>query len=142
MTLYQGKKEAGSPPVARSLSRGTSTPWPAVVASLTLLGCSGAGLIALLVGAKGLALGFFLGGVLSIANFIGLKLLVEKAFPSADRSEPRIFWTWTGARWALFAIVCWGLLSISRECLLGALVGYSIFLTSLGWVGVKLKPRS
>jgi hypothetical protein len=141
VTLYQGKKEAGSQP-GRVLPGRASAPWPAVVASLTLLGCSGAGLVALLVGAKGLALGFFLGGVLSIANFIGLKLLVEKAFPSADRSDPKVFWTWTGVRWMAFAVVCWGLLSISRECLLGALVGYLIFLATLGWVGVKLKPRS
>jgi hypothetical protein len=99
-----------------------------------------AGLLGLLLGAKGLALGFFLGAVLSIANFLGLKRLVERSFPGADRADPRSFWLWNGARWVLFILICWGLLAISRECLLGALLSHLFFLGILGWVGVKLKP--
>jgi len=134
MTLYQGKKE----PVSLSVRK--PAPWLAVVASLTLLGASGAGLLSLLFGAKGLALGFFLGGMLSIANFIGLKLLVEKSFPGGEGSRPQVFWLWNAVRWSLFALLCWGLLAVSRECLFGALLSYLFFLGVLGWVGVKLKP--
>jgi len=109
--------------------------WIITVVALTLGGSVGGALTALAFGKKDLALGLFLGGILSTLNFYGLKRLTEKVLRLEEQKARAMFWLLTGSRWVLFALACWGLLKISPFCLLGAMASYLWFLLVLGWVG-------
>ncbi len=134
MSFYQGKKESASVPSRRSV------PWMFQVARWTLLGGIAMALLAIFLGQKGWALGLFVGGVLSILNFFGLKSLVEKNLTPESPAGQKHFWLWNACRWVLCVLACWLLLRFSITSLLGALASYLWFLLVLTWVGWKTKP--
>jgi len=107
----------------------------ATVTMVTLTGGMAGAVLSLILGKNDLALGFFLGSILSIVNFYGLKILAERVLRTGDQKGKRSFWFWNIIRWALFAFVFWFLLMISNICLLGAVSSYLWFLAVLGWIG-------
>lgn len=135
MTLYQGRKEQPGSSVRKPL------PWMFEVARWTLLGGIVAALLALVLGQKGWALGFFAGGLLSVLNFFFLKSLVEKNMTPEGATDQRRFWFWNAARWGACVLFCWLLLSVSIACLFGALISYLWFLGVLTWVGLRTNPK-
>jgi hypothetical protein len=93
-------------------------------------------IVAFFLQRRELALGILVGSLLSIINFHLLHSLTDKVVKVGDRGRG-IFWFWTLIRWAVAAILCWGLLKISYICLLGALGGYFWALLVLGWMGFR-----
>jgi len=101
----------------------------------TLLGGAVAAVFSLIFGKNDLGLGFFLGSILSVINFYGLKVLAEKVLRPGEPKSQKLFWFWNIFRWILFAFFCWLLLMVSNICLLGAVLSYFWFLVVLGWLG-------
>ncbi|GEM_PF-2345840 len=108
--------------------------WLKTTAVLVLAGGLMGAAVAFFIQKKGLALGFFLGSLLSILYFSSLHVLTGKILKAGNRGG-KVFWFWTLLRWAAAGLVCWGLVLISPSCLLGALGGYLWALAVLGWQG-------
>jgi len=113
---------------------GDSHIWLKKTTVLVLVGGLVGAAVVFFIHQKDLALGFFLGSVLSILYFRSLRDLSGKILKAGDRGR-KIFWAWTILRWALAALVCWGLVLISPSCLLGSLGGYLWALGVLVWNG-------
>jgi hypothetical protein len=108
--------------------------WLKRAAMVILIGGFIVAAVAFFIQKKGPALGLFLGTILSILNFYSLHALSGKILKAGSRGG-KIFWFWTIFRWAIAALICWGLVLISPSCLLGALGGYLWALGVLGWRG-------
>lgn len=108
--------------------------WTKGSMAVILLGGAAAAVVAFFVRKKELALGLFLGSILSIVNFYVLHALAGKILKAASHGR-KTFWLWTIIRWAVAGFVLWGLVLISPSCLLGALGGYLWALAVLGWSG-------
>ena len=102
--------------------------------AVILLGGAVVAVVAFFVRNQELALGLFLGSILSIVNFYVLHALAGKILKAANHGR-KTFWFWTIIRWAVAGFVLWGLVLISPSCLLGALGGYLWALMVLGWSG-------
>ena len=114
--------------------------WLKKTTLIILIGGMVGGAVAFFMPKKSLALGFFLGSVLSILYFYSLHALSLKILRAGGRGG-KIFWIWTIFRWALAALVCWGLVLISPSCLLGSLGGYLWALGVLVWSGWRAASR-
>jgi hypothetical protein len=101
-----------------------------VVVTNLLGGFSGA-LVAFFLQKKELALGFFIGSLLSTLNLYALQSLTGKVLELGERDRKR-FWFWNVLRWMVLAVVCRLLLFISVACLLAAVGSYIWFLIVLG----------
>ncbi len=101
----------------------------------TLLGGILFGAGAFFTGRAHLALGFLLGALLSVLNFLLLNTLVVKVLAAGGGKGSKIFWTQQILRWLAFALIILVLVRISFSCLLGALGSYLWFLAVLAWLG-------
>ncbi len=132
MTLFTLSPSENPPsPPAPAVGR-----WTLSVLLGTLAGGLPAALAAFLAHRKDLALGLLAGCLLSSLNLYALKVLAERILEAGPRGR-KTFWLWNMARWALAAVACWLLLSVSPTCLLGAGIGYVWSLIVLGWAGWK-----
>src|SRR5579883_1612118 len=124
---YRNKEKNAEPnPEGRSWLKGAAV--------LIAAGGAVAAAAAFFIQKKELALGLFLGSLLSILYFDSFHDLSGKIMRLGGRAR-KVFWFWTLLRWAVAAFVCWGLVLISPSCLLGALGGYLWALAVLGWSG-------
>jgi hypothetical protein len=110
-----------------------------LLATGILSGALAAALAAFFTHAKDLALGFFLGGLLSFLNFRVLYVMAVRVLSPGGKGR-RFFWFWTFVRWIGFALVCGFLVRVSLLCLLGALGSYVWSLVVLVLVSLKSLP--
>lgn len=101
----------------------------------TLLGGFLLGIGAAISGNPHLALGFLLGALLSVLNFLFLNTLVVKVLSAGGVKGNKIFWSQQVLRWIAFALIVLVLVRVSFPCLLGALGSYLWFLALLAWLG-------
>jgi hypothetical protein len=87
---------------------------------------------------KDLSLGLFFGCLVVSLNFLGLNSLTQRVLKAGGAKGQKLFGVWNIVRWMGFALAFWWLLSVSRRCLLGALVGYFWFLIVLTWTSLRL----
>ncbi len=117
---------------AKSLSDSRQTShWILFVVVANLVGGLGAAIGTFFFGKKDIALGFFIGSLLSTLNLYMLQSLTVKILELGEKGRKR-FWFWNIIRWMVLASVCRFLLYISIACLLAAVGSYIWFLVVLG----------
>jgi hypothetical protein len=122
-------------------ARPSREPWPPLAvfvfktALVTLVGGMLFSLAALLFHRGTLALGLFLGALLSVVYLFSLRNFSDKVLQAAGEKKQSAFWMRQAVRWLLFAIICWALAKISSLCLLGAVLSFTWFIAALAWVG-------
>jgi hypothetical protein len=104
----------------------------------TLIGGILAALVAFEFQEKDLSLGLFFGCLVASLNFLGLNSLTQRVLKAGGAKGQKLFGVWNVVRWLGFALAFWWLLSVSRKCLLGGLVGYFWFLIVLTWTSLRL----
>jgi len=109
---------------------------PGLVVLLTLLGSAILGFSAFLLHHMDLSLGVGAGGLFSILNYIGLRVLSARLLSLGYSGSGR-FWIWSLFRYGLAALVFLLLVRVSVLCLLGALAVYLWFLGVLFWTGTR-----
>jgi hypothetical protein len=116
-------------------------PWPplAVFMFKTAVGTLAGGilfsLLASLFHRGSLALGLFLGALLSVVYLMSLRRFSAKVLQAAGEKKNSTFWMHQALRWLLFALICWILARVSSLCLLGAVLSFTWFIAVLAWVG-------
>jgi hypothetical protein len=122
-------------------SPNTREPWPPLAVFLfrtaagTLAGGILFSLLALIFHRGTLALGLFLGALLSVIYLMSLGRFSTKVLQAAGEKKKSVFWMHQALRWFLFAFVCWILVKVSSLCLLGAVLSFTWFIAVLAWVG-------
>jgi hypothetical protein len=128
------KMPSPPPPPARP-------PWPplAIFMFKTALGTLAGGilfsLVALLFHRGTLALGLFLGALLSVVYLFSLRRFSSRVLQAAGEKKKSTFWLHQALRWLLFALVCLLLAKVSSLCLLGAVLSFTWFIAVLAFVG-------
>jgi hypothetical protein len=107
-----------------------------LVVLLTLSGSIILGFSAFLLHHPDLSLGAGAGGLFSILNYTGLRVLSARLL-SLGHSGSGHFWIWSLFRYGLAALVFLLLVRVSVLCLLGALAVYLWFLGILFWAGTR-----
>ena len=120
----QAPRSMTSPALNRTRTKpaapsGSLARWMRFVVTVNLLGGDSSALTAYYFHQKDLALGFFLGSLLSTLNFRALQALTGKVLESGERGR-KWFWFWNVLRWTLLAAACWLLLFVSTLCLAGS----------------------
>jgi hypothetical protein len=107
--------------------------WMLLVVTVNLSGGVSGALAAFFLQKRDLALGFFIGSLLSTLNLYALQSLTGKVLALGERGR-KWFWFWNVLRWVLLAAACRLLLFISPACLLAAVGSYVWFLVVIGLV--------
>ncbi len=105
-----------------------------------LIGLAGAAALAVAAIYKGypeVAKGLFLGGLLSPLHLLGLRAVTTRVLNAGEAKGLGLFRVYYLLRWGSFLLIMGILLTISVECLLGALASYTWFLLALGWTGLR-----
>ena len=110
-----------------------TTYWMLFVVATNLTGGAIGALVAFFLQKKDLALGIFIGSLLSTLNLYALRSLTGKVLALGEAGR-KWFWFWNVLRLILLAVACRLLLFISPACLLAAVGSYVWFLVVIGLV--------
>ncbi len=105
--------------------------WMGFVVVVNLFGGVAGSLVFFFLQKQELAIGIFLGSLLSTLNLYALQSLTGKVLKLGEKGR-KLFWFWNIIRWLTLVAACRVLLLVSPACLLAAVGSYLWFLLVLG----------
>jgi uncharacterized membrane protein len=89
-----------------------------------------------------LAIGAFLGAILSVLNLFAMNRLSLQVLMNGEKKSRKLFVFSNLLRWGFIGLACWALLKISVACLIGAIISNLGSLVALIWVSRSLAASS